>query len=193
MNRAARSLVLSATLGTLSAVAPSAFAQAAPPAMRLDYRREAGAEPACPDEQEFRDAMTAHVHRPLFDPAATSVLVVRLQGRNAWYRGVAELRDAAGAPVWTIPLGPVPRDCSAVVDSLALSVAIKVDPRGSRTATPALVPNNAPHLRGGRRSPPDAAPRRRRALPPGPTPSRPCPPRPSRTTASASARAAASP
>ncbi len=88
--------------------------------------------------------MTAHVRRPLFDPAAVDLLVVRLQGRSGSYRGVAELRDASGAPAWTIPLGPVPRDCSSIVDSLALSIAIKVDPRGSKAppAGPASTTNN---------------------------------------------------
>jgi len=130
-------------------LASPAFGQAPPvpvPAtMRLDYQRDPGAQPVCPDEQEFRDAMTAHVHRALFDPAAPGVLVVRLQGRTGWYQGVAELRDAMGAPLWTIPLGPVPRDCSAIVDSLALAIAIKVDPRGSRPAAPALTPNPNAH------------------------------------------------
>lgn len=137
MNRALFLLGLSALLSARPALA----ADPTLPTLRLDYRRDPGAAPACPDEQEFRDAMTAHVHRALFEPTATSTLVVRLQGRNGWYQGVAEMRDAAGAPVWTIPLGPVPRDCSAIVDSLALSVAIKVDPRGSRPAAPALAPN----------------------------------------------------
>jgi hypothetical protein len=116
-------------------VAPAGAAD--PPAMMsLDFRREPGAE-ACPDEQEFRDAMTANVHRTLFDPAGAARLVVRLQGRSGWYRGVAELRDAAGVPIFTIPpVGPIPRDCSAVADSLALSIAIKVDPRGRPPAAP---------------------------------------------------------
>jgi len=109
--------------------------------MRLDYLREPGAE-ACPDEQEFRDAITAHVHRPLLDPAAADRLVVQLQGRNGWYQGVAELRDATGTASWTIPIGAVPRDCSAIVDALALSIAIKVDPRGSKQAAPAVPLNS---------------------------------------------------
>ena len=85
--------------------------------------------------------MTAHVRRPLVDPAAADHLVVRLQGRSGWYQGVAELRDPTGVPAWTIPLGPVPRDCSAVVDALALSVAIRVNPRGKSAKAPALTPN----------------------------------------------------
>jgi hypothetical protein len=137
MSRAAPLLALSVILSAPLARA----ADPLPGTMRLDYQRDAGAASSCPDQQEFRDAMTAHVHRPLFDPAAPTYLVVRLQGRNGWYQGVAELRDAAGAPTWTVPLGPVPRDCSAVVDSLALSIAIKLDPRGSRAAAPVLTPN----------------------------------------------------
>jgi hypothetical protein len=140
VNRAAQSFALSVMLS-------ASFAGAADPplaTMRLDYRREPGAE-ACPDEQEFRDAMTARVHRSLFEPAAADRLVVRLQGRNGWYQGVAELRDATGAATWTVPLGPVPRDCSAIVDSLAFSTAIKVDPRGSKAvpaSAPAVLPNS---------------------------------------------------
>jgi hypothetical protein len=129
-------------LAALLLIAAAARAADLPATMSLDYRREPGAE-ACPDEQEFRDAMTAHVHRALFEPAGAARLVVRLQGRGGWYQGVAELRDAAGAAAWTIPVGPVPRDCSAVADSLALSVAIKVDPRGRRPAAPEPVAN--PH------------------------------------------------
>jgi hypothetical protein len=133
---------LLAVVGAVTA-SVSARAQRPPPAaIQLDYQRLPGAE-RCPDEQEFRDALTAHVRRQVFDPAAAARLVVRLQGRSGWYQGVAELRDATGTPAWTIPLGPVPHDCSAIVDSLALSVAIRVDPRGTRPTAPALVPN--PH------------------------------------------------
>ncbi len=129
---------------TCAALLGAGPALAADPAsVRLDYRREPGAE-ACPDEQEFRDAITAHVHRPLFDPAAVDRLVVRLQARSGWYRGAAELRDASGNPAWTIPIGPVPRDCSSIVDSLALSIAIKVDPRGPKPAAQPGAPAIAP-------------------------------------------------
>jgi hypothetical protein len=136
--------LLACVLAALPVVLHASLTSAAeiPPVMRLDYLRDAAAA-SCPDEQEFRDAMTAHVHRPLFDPAASDRLVVRLQGRSGSYRGVAELRDASGVPAWTIPLGPIPRDCSSIVDSLALAIAIKVDPRGSKAppSTPASAPN----------------------------------------------------
>jgi hypothetical protein len=139
MHRVALPLSLTVMLS-----APLALAGDPPPAtMRLDYQREPGAEQACPDEQEFRDAMASQVRRPLFDPAATSLLVVRLQKRSGGYQGIAELRDASGAAAWTLPLGPVPRDCSAVADNLALAVAVKVDPRGGKRAALTLVPN--PH------------------------------------------------
>lgn len=108
-------------------------------ALRLDFRREAGAE-ACPDEQDFRDALTAHIRRQLIDPSSTSKLVVRLQAKAGWYRGVASLRDPSGSASWTISLGPIPRDCAAVAENLALAIAIKIDPAGKRKA-PTIPPH----------------------------------------------------
>jgi hypothetical protein len=137
-------VLVALSAGSVLLDAPPARAADPPPdTVRLDYKRDVGASPSCPDEQEFRDAMAAHVHRPLFEPQAPGRLVVRLQGRNNWYHGAAELRDAAGVPAWTVALGPIPRDCAAIVENLALSIAIKVDPRGTQRAAPVLVQN--PH------------------------------------------------
>jgi hypothetical protein len=137
--RATTCALLSSVAASAFLCAPEAFAADTMGTMLLDYRRDVGAE-ACPDEQEFRDAMTAHVRRPLFAPASDHRLVVRVQARGGWYRGIAELRDTSGKPAWTIPIGPVPRDCSSVVDSLALSIAIRVDPGGATAAAQASAP-----------------------------------------------------
>ena len=59
---------------------------------------------------------------------APARLVVTLQERAGVYKGVAELVDTNEAPVWSIPIGPVPRDCSAVMAAMAFGVALKLDP-----------------------------------------------------------------
>src|SRR5262249_28006684 len=77
-------------------------------------------------------AIAARITGVPFDPNAAESLVVVIRGRNGVYDGIAELRDAAGATEWSLAIGPIPRDCAVVVDSLALSVAIKLRPRKAR-------------------------------------------------------------
>src|SRR4051812_25672059 len=113
-----------------------ARAQAAPPrAVHLDY----AAQKACPDEREFRDAVGARAHRPVFDDGARERLVVRFTVESGKYQGTAELLDAAGAATWSVSVGPIVRDCSAVADSLAFSTALKLAPRGPKQG-PAIPP-----------------------------------------------------
>lgn len=103
--------------------------------MRLAYTREPGTT-HCPDAQELGDAISARVRGSVFDPSAAASLVVVAQGGGGRHQGIAELRDAAGTPVWKVSIGPLPQDCAAVMDALALSIAIKLGSPRSAPAAP---------------------------------------------------------
>ena len=141
----------------LVALSASTLAATPPPlplprAVRLDYIRGPNSE-RCPEEQDFRDAVGAKVARNFFavDPSPAARLVVRLGRRGAGYEGTAELYDAAGAVTWTKvypgPTHPPSSSCESVIDGLALSIAIQVDPIEAPSAPPplpALVPVPVP-------------------------------------------------
>jgi hypothetical protein len=136
-----------ALLCSLSGVlwAAPALAQAPPPAaMRLEYTRAPGAV-RCPADQELRDAITSRVRgRDFLDAAAAARLVVTARGQGGRYLGTAELRDASGATAWSLSVGPVAQDCAAVMDAVALSIAIKL---GAQRAS---APPAAAHPAGNR-------------------------------------------
>ena len=120
------------------ALASPAWADVPREPLRLEYARDAGAV-RCPDDQEVRDAITARVRGQGFDGASPTRLVVRAQGDGTRHAGSAELRDGAGALLWSVAVGPLAQDCAAVMDALALSIAIKLGP-----------PRRAPAQAGGR-------------------------------------------
>jgi hypothetical protein len=113
---------------------PPAPGQAPPArAVRLDYRREPGAE-RCPEEQAFRDAAgaSAQTSAALFAPDAAARLAVTLRRRGYGYEGTTALHDAAGAVLWTVtlppPAYPPAASCPSLVETLALSATTQIDP-----------------------------------------------------------------
>jgi hypothetical protein len=103
-----------------------AFADPLPRSMRLEYTRAPGAE-RCPDEQSFRNVAEGQMSYPPFSPDASARLVVTLQRKGRLYQGRMELRDGAEAMLWERDMDAF-ADCRELIDFLALSAAVHLDP-----------------------------------------------------------------
>ncbi len=106
----------------------------APRAVRLDYIRGPGAEP-CPPAEVFRDALGARMRFDPFDPNATARLVVTVVREGRRFRGAAEIRHEGSVRGWFDALGPS-ADCNALMDALAVSVAVELDKSSSTPPSP---------------------------------------------------------
>src|SRR6185503_11860749 len=96
-------------------------------------------------------------------PARVVVTIVR---KGPLFEGTAEVRDGAGAVLWSYPPLAV-NDCHLVVDGLGLAIGVRLDPPGPKPAPPVPAPPAAPPPP----APPPAAP-----PPPAPPPAAPPPP-----------------
>src|SRR5262249_14357059 len=129
---AAAALVV-ASLASTSAAAPSA---------RLVYVREAGAED-CPDEEVLRAAVRARLGYDPFFPYAPATLYAEVGRKDDVYRAHVKLVDEKNVVRGARSLEHRGGVCADVIDAMALSMSIAIDPRS-------LVGPPAPH-------PPEAA------------------------------------
>ncbi|MGA9524261.1 MAG: hypothetical protein WBV82_22595 [Myxococcaceae bacterium] len=153
-------LVALAVLASL----PAMGATAERASIRLEYRAEA--KESCPSESELQALVAARLGFDPFDPDARLLTTVAIVKRNSRLQGTVELRDEddklVGAREVEAPVG----QCSALADSLALTLAIAIDPQLlTRVASPPAAEPAPP-------TPPAPAPP---APEPVPTPAPPMP------------------
>ncbi len=109
--------------------------------VRLEYRVETRA--GCPSESELQALVAARLGFDPFDPEArlqTAVAIVERKGRLS---GTVELRDQDGKVVGSRHVEAPAGQCSALADSLALTLAIAIDPQ-LLTRAPAPPPAQEP-------------------------------------------------
>jgi hypothetical protein len=123
--------------------------------MRLDYIRGPGAE-ACPDEQGYRNAVSAQVRWDAFAPNAPWRLTVIVSRSGGGFEGSAELRDITGS-VELRRAYPTTARCSDLIADLARAVAVHVDPPAPPTAAPPLGDSPPPIPRTDSLPPPPPA------------------------------------
>ena len=150
----AASLVLLATTARAADPSPPTPRQAAfSRAVRLDYHPA----PGCPDEQAFRDVVAAQMKGA--DPFAAKGarrMTVTLTRRARDYQGVIALFDDTGKPAGTREIPGA--TCGAVIEDIATSVSIALQPSNPpAAASPVVAP-----------PPPPVAPQENAPLPPPP-------------------------
>jgi hypothetical protein len=155
------------TLWVLGMRIASAESPPEPPRARLEYTRESGAE-ACPGPGELASAVAARLgYDPFVDGArAPRVVSVRVSRRGREAHGHVEMRDG-GHSSGSRDLAS--RDCGELVASLAVAVAIGIDPLSLTRAPPAPGSSSPPPRLPPRMPPPP--PSRALPQPPPPTPS----------------------
>lgn len=169
MAKRAGSLVIG-FLGVLfGALSTSHIRAAEPPSARLEYTRGAGAE-TCPTEDELKGTIAARLGYDPFSQTATRVVAVRVSRQGAELRAQLDIRGDAGAGSRT--LASPSRDCRELMASLAVAIAIGIDPLSlTRPTAPPPPPLPPP--------PPSAPEPAPKVVQPEPSPSPPVPPRPS--------------
>ncbi len=111
---------------TLALVAQTGHA--AESRVRLAYARKPGAE-VCQDESSFRTQLTAKLgYEAITTEEGTRVLRVTFTRRAGGFRGLLELRDAAGKILGSRSLDSNERDCRELLSALVVAAAISVDP-----------------------------------------------------------------
>ena len=123
----------------LALVAPPARAQTSMPlphTSRLTYT----APRACPSEQVLRNLVAGQTSSNVLVPQAPARLTVTVSRRAQQYDATAELRDEAGAVLWTRPFAPT-SSCSGLVEDVAVYVSAKLEPRAKdQPRTPLAAP-----------------------------------------------------
>jgi hypothetical protein len=118
----------------------------APRTMRLLFTAPSG--PDCPGEPIFRDKVNTRMTFNPFDPTAEAELAVSVRRQDLLYQGRLDLRDGAGALLWPRELPPV-TDCGLLMERLAFTLSVKLDPLGAPTAPPLSVARRSYRLRVG--------------------------------------------
>lgn len=116
---------IGALLGASAALAAEG-AQAAPSA-RLVYVRNADTE-TCPDETAVRAAVSARLGYDPFFPSANETMFIELSREKGGYRARVKLVDEKNNVRGTREITEKGRSCSAIIDTLALSISIAIDP-----------------------------------------------------------------
>jgi hypothetical protein len=94
---------------------------------RLSYERAAGAE-SCPDIAGLRDAVRSRLGYDPFTETATASLVVSIAASDTGLRGVVKSFDASGVRVGERELTVHDETCEELVQALAVSICIAIDP-----------------------------------------------------------------
>jgi hypothetical protein len=141
------SAVLLVTSTTSSVQAePRPAGQARP--VELTFARGAGAA-ACPDVEALRQAVVKELKYDPFvsstasPPSAAGVtqrLKVSIDRREGELAVDIELRDGAGHLLWDVRDRRSRSDCHTLVDTLGLSIAIRLDPEPESPACPVCAP-----------------------------------------------------
>ena len=112
---------------------PAAVALADSPArVRFTVVRDTGAE-TCPDLDGVSREVASRLGREPFDPNATSSIDVTLARSAGEWTARILLRAGPDAPTRTRTLRSDAPDCSRLLDSVALTVALAIDPNASLT------------------------------------------------------------
>jgi hypothetical protein len=146
----------------------TASARAAPSA-RLVYVREPEAA-TCPDEQAVRAAVAARLGYDPFLPYARATMVAEVKKRGRDYTVAVKLIDENSIVRGGRELVHVGEPCSELVDLMALSMSIAIDPlsmSGPRIPEPATAVERDAEERTAQ------APEPERAAPPAPPPEEP--------------------
>src|SRR5581483_5368620 len=134
----ADALARTAALVPSSAPAP---AVAPPVQMRLDH---ASAAPACPDAATLQRAVAERLGRDPFTSDARQTLVVRLSGKARAFRAELKVVDEAGAAKGQKTLQSKAADCGELASSVALAMALIIDPLLVTRPPPPAQPPAAP-------------------------------------------------
>jgi hypothetical protein len=113
------------------------------PSARLVYVRDPGAE-TCPDEAAIRGAVAARLGYSPFFPSAGATMMVQVSRDGEGYRAHIQLIGEDGVVRGTRDLAqPSPR-CEDIVDTMALTMSLAIDPRSLVEPAPPLLPPPAP-------------------------------------------------
>lgn len=111
---------------------------AASPSARLVYVRNAGTE-SCPDESAVRSAVAARLGYDPFFPSAAETMFIELSKEKSGYRARVKLVDDKSNVRGTREIAERGASCSGMIDTLALSISIAIDP-DSLTRAPTSEP-----------------------------------------------------
>lgn len=154
-----RALSVGSLVGAVVASTP-ATAWASPSA-RLVYVRNADTD-SCPDEKAVRAAVTARLGYDPFFPNASETMFIEISKEKGGFRARVKLVDEKNNVRGTREIAEKGRSCGTMVDTLALSISIAIDP-DSLTRPPA--PQATEHETSDPMAPPTPA-----APVPGPRP-----------------------
>ena len=108
-------------------VAFASRAAAASPSARLVYLRDPGAE-TCPDEAAIRGAVSARLGYDPFFPYATATMFVEIAKESGGFRARIKLVDDDNKVRGARELHQKQGKCTELVDTMALSMSIAIDP-----------------------------------------------------------------
>ncbi len=145
------------TLGALAALLLFAARAEATPRARLVYGRSAEGA-TCPDEEALRRAVAARLGYDPFFPWAPQTAVVTIGGHAGRLAARFELVDEHARTEGARTLEAANGDCVALVDTLALTISIALDPHALARTTTAHEPSADPPAAPPEPSAPEIAP-----------------------------------
>jgi len=114
-----------------------------PKHVRLRYEL-AGAE-GCPDRAELEGAVEAELGYPPFSDTAEELLFVKISERSGTLEALVQLKDRSGAVQGERNLSSAAGNCGELARTLALAVAIAIDPvRANQPKPPKAAAEPAP-------------------------------------------------
>ena len=122
------SVASAASLAVTAAMILTSATAGAAPSARLVYVREKGAED-CPDEAALRAAVAARLGYDPFLPAASATLFAEIWRAPGAYRARVKLVDEDNVVRGARELEHTGPHCSDLVDAMALTMSIAIDPR----------------------------------------------------------------
>lgn len=160
-------------VATALAILLGASGAAAAPSARLVYVRDVGADD-CPDESALRSAVAARLGYEPFFPHAPATLFAEVSRKDGVYRASIKLVDETNAVRGARVLEHRGRSCADILDAMALSMSIAIDPE-SLVRAPAVAKEEEPQPEPAPEPPP--APREEVAeiAAPGPPAEEPAP------------------
>lgn len=141
---AARALCVAGTVAFLLGHDPRAASAEEHPQARLEYTRGAGAA-ECPDEAELKSVVAARLGYDPFSPDAARVVAVGVARQGSGLVAHLEVRGAAARG--SRDLQSSTRDCRELIDSLAVAIAIGIDPLSLSRVPSSLPPLPAAELK----------------------------------------------
>jgi hypothetical protein len=112
-----------------------------PPAARLDY---AAAPEGCPDEQAFRDLVTARLGRDPFEASASLLVTARIDAESGALHAQARITAEDGSERGARALEGTPSECRDLANALASAVALALTPPPVSVQAPVTMPVPSP-------------------------------------------------